>query len=82
MNTSNMRTVGARFLSVQHFHAAQNRLLKWARHSALLALVGGLALGTGWALAQSSYPAVIESKSAGGEARIDVLGERYAQQRA
>jgi len=77
-----MRTVGTRFLSVHHFHAAQNRLLKWARRSAILALAGGLALGTGLVLAQQSYPAVIESKSAGGEARIDVLGERYAQQSA
>lgn len=79
MNTSKLRTVGTRCLFSQISQAAQNGL----RRGAWRALAAGLALWVGVAAAQQgsgSYPATIEAKSvAGGEARIDVLGERYAQ---
>ena len=79
MNTSKLRTVGARCLFSKIPQTAQ----KGPRQGAWRVLAVGLALWAGVAAAQQgsgSYPATIEAKSvAGGEARIDVLGERFAQ---
>lgn len=57
-------------------------LVIWARQAFLaLSLASGslAAIQAVHAQDRGTYPAVIETKSVGGEARLEVLGERYAQ---
>lgn len=69
---------------VSHFSFSdQKRSALWRRRLALViaaALSGSLWWGAGLAQAQQgNYPAVIEAPGVGGEARIDVLGERFVR---
>jgi OOP family OmpA-OmpF porin len=76
-------SVFAKYDTYKFFRRSLLQISIWRRHltSALaFTLFGGILFQTTLAQAQTAYPAVIESLSAGGgEARIDVLGERFAQ---
>ena len=72
-----MQTVSAQYRSHQSRQKAKN----WASQTLLVLSLLALSVAPIAVHAQSGggYPAVMESKSAGGQAMIEVLGERYAQ---
>jgi len=80
MNASNTRTVFLKQTASDPFDSFSPKPSHW-RHlivTVLSTTLSGFLFSAGLAHGQqANYPAVIEAASAGGQARIDVLGERF-----